>query len=121
MQKEYTFHGIELAFPVKRAFTSCAKDIETKVPDLEKLHFSIRKNPQKGGLYAIDLRAVSKTADIVSSVKTKNVYRGLKAIKQATVNKLRTDKKKLIHKVRRKSKDEQLRFHMENYDLRKAL
>ena len=121
MQKEYSFHGIELTFPVKRAFSNCAQDIEKKVPGLEKLHFSIRKDPKKGGRYAIDLRAVSKSTDIVSSVETKNVYRGLKAIKHATVNKLREDRKRMIHKARRKSKNEQLKFHLDNYELKKAL
>ena len=124
MQKEFSYNKVK--FPdssqkVEKAFKSCAEDLEKKLPDLKKVHFSVKKDEGPGKAYAIDLRAVSKSADILFSVETKNLFRGLKIVKNATLQKLREDKKKQKDKKRRKTKEKQLEFLMKNYDFKEAL
>jgi hypothetical protein len=106
---DYSYNGLNLRFPERRSFSNCARDIEKKFQDLEKLHFSVHKAPNDNG-YLIDLRAVSKTRDIISSIQTNNINMGLKALKSVTINKLREDKNKLLSKSQKVEKNRQLNF-----------
>lgn len=121
MHTEYSYNGLDLAFPVRRAFTNCAEEIEKKVPDLKDLHFAVRKSPDRAETYEIDLRAVSKATDVVSTLETNNIYSGLKALKHATIKRLRDDKKKTRDKSRRKNKHHQLNHINEEFNFKEAL
>lgn len=121
MKKEYTFNGIELVFPVRRAFSSCAKDIEDAVPELNKLHLSIKKDRRKGGLYQIGIVASTSFSDIATSVETRNVIKGLKTLKTRTIHKVRGDKNRITNNSKQKRNGEQLRFFLRNNPFQEAL
>jgi hypothetical protein len=121
VQLEYTFNGLDLKFPERRSFTNCAKEIEEKVKGLENLHFAVRKNPDSRGGYEIDLRAVSKDSDILSTVQTKNIYSGLKALKSVTVKRLRENKRKAMLKKRKHQSVHRVKEAMDDHQYKTAL
>ncbi len=124
MQKEVSYKGINFTFPaskVDKVLDQCAQELEVKLPYLEKLHFSVRKETGKNKGYAIDLRAVSKDSDVIATVQTKNVYRGLKVVKNATLQRLREEHSKKRDKKRRKAKLERHRFANNDLELQEAL
>ncbi len=124
MQKEVSYKGINFTFPgsrVEKVLDQCAHELEKKIPYLEKLHFSFRKEFGKKKGYAIDLRAVSKDSDVIATVQTKNVYKGLKIVKNATLHRLREEHCKKRDKKRRKAKLERHRYADNDMELKEAL
>gem|GEM_PF-6616961 len=105
MRKELFFKGQDFKDRFRRAASSCVDDFERRGPrDLETIQLAIEKQPQSKGMYEIELRVFSKDYEVISSIKTKNLFGGLKAIKHRGLRQVRTERNKLLKGRRRQLK-----------------
>ncbi len=92
METRCTYHGLSLMFPIKEIeglLKKCAHELEERVPDLQQANFSVHPNDWNQRLYDLDLKVKSPQGEIVSSVETQDILKGIQVLKEETLKRLR--------------------------------
>jgi hypothetical protein len=96
MKKEYTYSGINFLFPVGKVgalMKQYAQEIEQTAPELEKIHFAVRKDEYNPRAYNVDLKVTSADGELLSTIETQNVPMGLEFLKRSTLERVLEEKK----------------------------
>jgi len=116
----YSYNSLTFKFPVYKAFSSCSKEIEEKVPSVESIHFNVKKSERADANYRVELRAFSDKDAVYSSVDTKNIIKGLAILKRNVIQRFRQSGKKFNSKVRRMGKRDEINFTQDTFVYKEA-